>query len=424
MTAPEWRSCKLGEFLKVKHGFAFLGKHFVKRGQYVVLTPGNFIEEGGFKEQADKAKYYAGSFPDEYLLSKGDVIVAMTEQAEGLLGSSALIPQDGVYLHNQRLGLVQITSPDQADLNFVYYLFNLKSVRQQIQASATGIKIRHTAPSRITEVTVQLPPLPVQRRIAGILSAYDDLIENCQRRIKILESMARALYREWFLHFRFPGHEGVKFVDSPLGRIPEGWTVRSLSEVVEDIVDYRGKTPAKLKGEWSNKGIPALSALNVKAGRLVNLEKSRCVDEELYFRWMKNPLRMGDILMTSEAPLGELFLLCCENRYCLSQRLFSIRANPSIIAPVILYYCMESPATQHELRSRSSGATVAGIRQSELRKVPLIVPESLIQLQAEPVLWSLAQLRDSLEKKARNLRRARDLLLPRLIAGQINLDLI
>src|SRR4029077_4964272 len=118
-------------------------------------------------------------------------------------------------------------------------------------------------------------------------------------------------------------------------------------------------------------GIPALSALNVEGGRLANLGKSKLVREELYGRWMKNPLKRGDILMTSEAPLGELFFLCKEARYCLSQRLYSIRASHRVIAPVILYLCLESEETQHELSSRASGATVSGIRQSELRKIPI-----------------------------------------------------
>lgn len=162
----------------------------------MVLTPGNFLEEGGFKEKADKAKWYIGPIPADYILSKGDLIVAMTEQAEGLLGSGALIPRSGVYLHNQRLGFVQIQGQQQADRLFIYYLFNSKPVRQQIRGSASGTKIRHTAPSRIADVKISVPPLPVQQRIAGILSAYDELIENSQRRIKILEAMAHALYSE------------------------------------------------------------------------------------------------------------------------------------------------------------------------------------------------------------------------------------
>ena len=147
-----WRECKLGDLLQIKHGFAFLGEHFASTGTHIVLTPGNFYEEGGFKEKINKAKWYNGPIPDDYILNEGDLIIAMTEQAEGLLGSSAIIPRSGLYLHNQRLGLVKILDQAQADKHFIYYLFNSGPVRQQIRASATGVKIRHTAPSRIAVV--------------------------------------------------------------------------------------------------------------------------------------------------------------------------------------------------------------------------------------------------------------------------------
>ena len=146
--------------LQVKHGFAFLGEHFANIGTHVVLTPGNFLEKGGFKEKADKAKWYNGPIPDDYVLNKGDLIVAMTEQAEGLLGSSALIPRSGVYLHNQRLGLVQIRDQKLADQHFIYYLFNSKPVRQQIRGSASGTKIRHTAPDTHCGCECQRSPAP------------------------------------------------------------------------------------------------------------------------------------------------------------------------------------------------------------------------------------------------------------------------
>jgi type I restriction enzyme S subunit len=86
--------------------------------------------------------------------------------------------------------------------------------------------------SAFSDIEINVPTLPIQRRIAGILSAYDDLVENSQRRIKILEEMARRLYREWFVHYRFPGHEGCRLVQSPLGEIPEGWEVGRLDEVL------------------------------------------------------------------------------------------------------------------------------------------------------------------------------------------------
>ena len=118
-------------------------------------------------------RWYTGPVPDEYVLGADDLLVAMTEQAEGLLGSSALVPCSDLYLHNQRLGLILVRDQKQTDKKFLYHLFNYQPVRDQIRGSASGTKIRHTAPSRIAEVNVEVPPLPIQRRIAGILSAYD-----------------------------------------------------------------------------------------------------------------------------------------------------------------------------------------------------------------------------------------------------------
>ena len=302
---------------------------------------------------------------------------------------------------------------------FLHYYLSQDEVVGWITNQAVGSTMPNLNTGILRSVPVKYPPLPIQRRIAGILSAYDDLIENSQRRIKILEEMARRLYREWFVYFRFPGHEDCRLVQSPLGEIPEGWEVKTLNDVAEDIVDYRGKTPTKLGGEWSDTGIIALSALNVKGGRLVNLEKSKRVGEELFARWMKNPLRQGDILMTSEAPLGELFFLCRHERYCLSQRLFSIRADRKAISSIILYFNLESEQTQHELQSRASGSTVSGIRQSELRNVPLIIPSLDIQVRAEPILQQLAEQIHTLDVQIQNLRRTRELLLPRLLSGQI-----
>lgn len=316
--------------------------------------------------------------------------------------------------------LVAYPMSEQVDTKFLFYA--LKDAK--LSRYAGGAAQPLVTQTVLKQVVLRVPSLPIQQRIAGILTAYDELIENNRRRSGILESMARTVYREWFVDFRFPGHEFLPRVTSPLGEIPQGWGVKTLDEVVDDIVDYRGKTPSKLNGKWSDEGILALSALNVKGGRMVNLEKSRCIDEDLYSRWMKNPLRQGDILMTSEAPLGELFFMCKERRYCLSQRLFSIRANRREIAPEILYLCMDSEQTQHELRSRASGATVSGIRQSELRNISILVPPRDIQERAEPVLQNILALKASLDDSLANLQRTRDLLLPRLLSGQIDVQAV
>jgi len=263
-----------------------------------------------------------------------------------------------------------------------------------------------------------------QQHVASILSAYDDLIDNNTRRIAILEEMAKSMYEEWFVRFRFPSPDSAApKAASEIGALPAGWEVKELNDVVEEILDCRGKTPAKLSGEWASEGLIALSALNVKNGRLVNLDKAKFVGEELYHRWMKTPLRRGDILMTSEAPLGELYLLCADHPYCLSQRLFAIRADARILSPVVLYLALASPQVQSELASRATGATVSGIRQAELRKVCVVVPPPELQRQCVRILSPLLDLKDRLDSINTNLRVTRDLLLTKLISGELDVSL-
>jgi len=269
---------------------------------------------------------------------------------------------------------------------------------------------------------VTIPPPLIQKKIASLLCAYEDLMENITRRIKILEETAQMIYREWFVNFRFPGHESVKMIDSELGPIPDGWRVTTIDDVTEEIIDYRGKTPHKLGGEWAERGIVALSALNVKQGRLENLDKAKLVSEDLYHRWMKSELKAGDILLTSEAPLGQAYFLPESRRYCLSQRLFSIRAIQKLIKPVLLYFALSSNEGQKQIHARASGATVLGIRQSELRHVPLVQPEYGIQEIADAKLLPFLNLIDVMQRKTENLRLTRDLLLSKLMSGEIDLQ--
>ena len=114
------RNIKLGDAIHVRHGFAFKGQYFSDDGEFVVLTPGNFHEEGGFRLRPNKDRYYSATIPQDYVLENDDLIIAMTEQGPGLLGSSALVPQGGKYLHNQRLGLVDEIDTDTLDKRYLY----------------------------------------------------------------------------------------------------------------------------------------------------------------------------------------------------------------------------------------------------------------------------------------------------------------
>ena len=157
-------------------------------------------------------------------------------------------------------------------------------------------------------------------------------------------------------------------------KLPKGWQVKRLNSIILDIIDYRGKTPKKLGGSWSESGIIALSAMNVKQGELVKLKKAKFVNDELYRKWMKSEVAKGDILMTSEAPLGETYLVPDNRKICLSQRLFCIRANPNLILPEFLFYFFNTPISRKQIDLKATGTTVLGIRQPDLREIPVIVP--------------------------------------------------
>lgn len=236
----KWKKGTLGDLIKIKHGYAFKSQYFKKDGPFVLLTPGNFKEEGGFKDQGQKQKMYDGPVKDEYILSENDLLVAMTEQSRGLLGSAIFVPEDKSYLHNQRLGLIDDLT--KVDRNFLYYLFNSEYVREQIQASATGTKVRHTSPQKIYDVKIGIPDLIEQKKIGLTLKNFDDLISLNQKKIELLERMIKRLYNEWFIKFKFPNSENTELIDSQCpdyGLIPKGWKVEPIS-VIADF--QRGKS--------------------------------------------------------------------------------------------------------------------------------------------------------------------------------------
>ncbi|MCT7594242.1 restriction endonuclease subunit S [Aliarcobacter butzleri] len=167
------------------------------------------------------------------------------------------------------------------------------------------------------------------------------------------------------------------------------WNKATLNDCIKIIIDYRGKTPNKLGGDWSENGYRALSAKNVKTiGGIVQEDTIRRVDNNLYNKWMKEEVMRGDILMTSEAPLGELLHWNTDEKIVLSQRLFAIRAQDYINSTYLFYY-MTSSEYQHELESRATGTTVIGIKQTELIQTIIKYPSLPIQKKIAHILSTL-----------------------------------
>lgn len=177
----------LSEFAEIKHGFAFPSEFFGDSGDYILLTPGNFSEAGGFRDLGETQKRYSGPVPPNFILEEGDVLVAMTEQSPGLLGSTIKVPSGNKYLHNQRLGLVTIRRPEFLSKEYLYHLFNAPYVRKEISTGASGTKVKHTSPTRLCSVLVFIPTFPEQRMVAAILDKWDEATEKTEQLIAAKE---------------------------------------------------------------------------------------------------------------------------------------------------------------------------------------------------------------------------------------------
>ena len=197
-----WVERPLSELCDIKHGYAFDGEFFSNEGEYVLLTPGNFYERGGYRDRGEKQKYYTGEIPPDYVLSEGDLLVAMTEQAAGLLGSTLLVPA-GEFLHNQRLGLVT-KKPGVAWANeFFFHVFNTRPVRKAIHGTASGVKVRHTSPTKIGDVIVAFPTSPaaqelIVKTLAALATETQHLSDIYERKLSSLEALKRSLLDQAF----------------------------------------------------------------------------------------------------------------------------------------------------------------------------------------------------------------------------------
>lgn len=399
-----WREIYLGDGIHIKHGFAFKGEYFSSTGEYMVLTPGNFLEQGGFRVRDGKERFYHADFPEDYLLAEGDLIVAMTEQGEGLLGSAARIPGEGKFLHNQRLGLVQVVEPTLLDKRFLYWVFNSENVRAQIRATATGAKVKHTAPERIKKVRLLVPELPSQQAIAFLLDSYDDLIATNQRRIQLLEESARLLYREWFVHLRFPGHESVPVRDG----VPEGWSEDVLGEVVEF---QKGKKPSQVFPSQTDTSVPHLLVEALRIGDATEFAhpEGLVIASESDSIMVMDGSSSGETFIGRSGAIGSTL-----GRYRIK--------HESPHSPYWLYLTFKERLT--ELKGGNIGAAIPHANKEHIKQLGVLSPPESICREFDdftrPIYKQVAELRALCASTAK----ARDLLLPKLMSGQLDVSRI
>jgi type I restriction enzyme S subunit len=349
--------------------------------------------------------------PSEKLIRPYDVLVNST--GVGTLGRVAQVKRvEGQVTVDSHVSIVR---PHPAKIDPLFFGYAMVLNQPMIEAMGEGAT-GQTELSRTrlgANTYVPLPTLPIQRRIAGILSAYDELIENSQRRIKILEAMAGALYREWFVHFRFPGHESVPRVPSPLGDIPKGWEVKPFTDIADVL---SGGTPKTDVTEYWNGEIPFFTPRDAPDCFYVQdtdkhvtaLGLSKCASE-LY--------PPDTVFITARGTVGKVALPSVP--MAMNQSCYALRGKPNF--PQRFVFLMTLQQVDF-LKTNTGGATFDTIVVDTFRRMDVVRPVrdivALFVKKADAIFDQVT----TLQRQIQNLRRTRDLLLPRLLTGQIDVE--
>jgi len=295
--------------------------------------------------------------------------------------------------------------PTKLDAAFCAYYLNSPQNLAHAAAQASGTTRLRITRRNLAQFPIPKPPLPIQCKIAAILSTYDDLIENNTRRIKILEEMTQRIYCEWFVNFRYPGHEKAKFVDSPLGKIPEGWEVKKLGDACNIIM---GQSP---KSEFYNdrgNGLPFHQGVT-NFGSHFPIHKTYCTVQ-------KRLANIGDILFSVRAPVGRINL--ANSQIILGRGLCGIRNKEE-------YQCF----TLFQLKDRfkkediiGGGTIFKSVTKDDMFNVAYVFPGEKLTGRFESLARPMVDEIENLTAKNANLHQTRDLLLPKLISGELDVS--
>jgi len=298
---------------------------------------------------------------------------------------------------------IVLTPRKDSDLNYLYYLLLNADLNRHAGGAAQPLITQTT----LKALTYRVPDESIRIKVGRVLRTFDDLIENNRRRIALLEQMAEAIYREWFVHFRYPGHEGDEMVDSPLGSIPAGWEPRPFSALATFLNGFAFK-PA----HWHDSGLPIVKIKELKQGVMPSTPRYHGDDIATRYR-----VERGDLLFSWSAFL-EAYLWAGEPAL-LNQHLFKVAPSPGV-AQTWLYLALRDRMV--EFRSRSQGTTMKHIKRGALDEVFVATPSarvmSAFDVKLRPVIGAVLALSAALHP----LEALRDLLLPNLVTGAIDVS--
>jgi type I restriction enzyme S subunit len=305
-----------------------------------------------------------------------------------------------------------IADNSKTDVRYVKYYIDI--IKLSMQNVSKGTTQDNLSVDKLLQFDFDLPPLSVQQRIASILSAYDDLIENNARRIKILEEMAQRMYKQWFVDFKFPGHEKTKFIDSPLGKIPQGWEVKTFFDIAKIM---GGGTPSTTKDEYWKDGHICLFAPKDCNDTFYVLNTEKKITETGLVNCNSKLYPKDTVFITARGSVGKIIM--ASRDIAINQSCYALVGHKNISQ----YYLFFALKDNVELfKKAASGATFDAIVTDNFKFVSLAVPETKLindfTITVSPILKNILLL----QKQNTNLRLTRDLLLPKLINGEIEIE--
>ena len=411
---------KLGDLLEVTRGASLSGEYFATQGDYMRLTCGNFdYQNNCFKSNTSKDNlYYIGNFNQEYLMEKDDIITPLTEQAVGLLGSTAWVPESGKYIQSQ--DVAKITPNEKLlDKKFCYYLISSKVVKQQLSAAAQQTKIRHTSPDKIKDCTVWIPSLEEQAQIGQFLYDIDSKIALNRQINDNLEAMAKQLYDYWFVQFDFPDENGKPYKSSggamvwneKLKReIPQGWHCGTLL----DIAEYTNGLACQKYRPTDNNKLPVIKIKEMHDGLSADTE------------WVKadipNDVKVfdGDVLFSWSASL-EVMLWAYGNGG-LNQHIFKVTSKNGYPRSFYFYQLIHYVGVFKQM-AEARKTTMGHITQDHLRQSTIALPPNVDI--ANKLEEKLCPIFDEIVKNNQEimaLTKQRNELLPLLMNGQATVN--
>lgn len=387
---------KLGDFVTIKHGYAFPGKFITSQEtKKILVTPGNFNIGGGFK--SSKFKYYSGeTYPEQYRFNGGELIVTMTDLSKetDTLGYAALVPNDNnIYLHNQRVGLVQILNND-LDKMYLYWKMRTREYQEFIANSASGTSVMHTSPKKICEYEFLLPTKLEQKAIASVLSSLDEKIDLLHCQNKTLESMAETLFRQWFI------------LDST-----------GVSVSIDQIIDFNPKRTLIKSQDATYLDMAGLSTVIFRANGYYRRPFSSGT------KFTKRDTLLARITPCLENGKAAYIDFLDDNETGWGSTEFIVMRPKKEIHPFISYIMCRNPDFKEYAESCMEGSTGRQrVNLDHLKKFNVNLP-------TEASLRIINELLDSFESKLFNnskqidsLEKLRDTLLPKLMSGEVRVQ--